>query len=298
MCIIGKAAAREEQLRGKARISKYIELQLFNEFDNLKGDVDSVFDIITSVEDVDVRIVHSPLVSGDDVNIEYLGNEEDRFKLTKTVELAAKLADYYNHGIKVIIHTAFLFEQYKKMPNLLNAIEDFISSGLKNHKGIVFCIENVHPCNISPSGDIYFRNGVFYDNIKLVKYLREKLNTTRIGTVLDTCHVLVTLRILEKVFGETYAERIKDINMQKFFVENRDYCEVLHLCDVKDLGFENGEHGVKFENDRLGELEEILSYYKKYMPQADITLEILEEDYVENKNFEDNFNLVRQMLEV
>ena len=237
------------------------------------------------------------MVSGDDVNIEYIGNDEDRFKLTKTVELAARLSEYYEHDVKVIIHTAFLYEQYKKMPHLLQMIEEFISNSLDKYEGIVFCIENVHPCNISPTGDIYFRNGVFFDNIKLVKYLREKLNTTRIGTVLDTCHTIVTLRILEKLFAETYAERIEGIDMERFFKENQEYCEVLHLCDVNDLGFARGEHGIKFEEDRIDALEEILECYKKYIPKADITIEILEEDYETSGNFEENYHLVKKIME-
>jgi sugar phosphate isomerase/epimerase len=194
------------------------------------------------------------------------------------------------------MHTAFLFEQYEKMPYLLDLIETFISEGLMKYERIIFCIENVIPCKVSNKGGVYFRNGVFFDNVKLVKYLREKLNTDRIGTVLDTCHMFVTLELLRRVFTEEYKHHVEDINMRKFFEENSKYCELIHLCDVKGLGYNKGEHGIKFEREDMFLLGKILQYYQEFDFRADITIEILEEDYIENHNFKDNYTLVKSLL--
>lgn len=297
MHIIGKSAIKIEDMIAKSRICQNIELQLFDEFDNFNDCVDELYDIISIITTTKVRVVHSPIIKGEDINLEFIENKEDLFRLEKSIELAGKLSEFYKHPVSVVIHTAFRYENYSKMPSLLNLIEDFISRSLSKYKNIIICLENVIPCKVSNEEELYFRNGCFFDNIKLVKYLREKLKTDRIGTVLDTCHMLISLDTINRIFEENeYIEFIKDFNMERFFKENKDYIKLIHLCDVKNLGYGRKEHGIKFEPERIYILSQIINLYVEYNYRCDITIEILEDDYIKNENFKDNYGLLKSLL--
>lgn len=296
MHIIAKSQILIPNILGKAKICKDIELQLFDEFDNFNDCVDDLYQTVINIPDINIRCVHSPLESGEDVNIEFLENEKDFFKLSKTVELAGRLSDYYNETIKIIMHSSFNYENYKKIPSLLKRIEDFVEKSLDKYKNIIICIENVIPCKFSKEKELFFRNGCLFDNIKLVKHLRTKLNTNRIGTVLDTCHMMITLQTLDNIFKDNYIDYIKEFDMEKFFIENKDYIQLIHLCDVKNLGYNKKEHGIKFESDRLYLMSNLIDLYLEYNYRCDITIEIIEDDYVINNNFKENYEILKTML--
>ena len=280
MKILAKSAIKKIDIYGKTKICKDIELQIFNEFNKFNDCVQSLYDLIIST-DADIHVVHSPLISGEDINIEFIENPEDNFRLSKTIELAGKLSDYYNHNIKIVFHTAFRFENYEKFPSILEKMEEFIENYLKEYNKIIFCIENVIPCKVTKDKKTYMRNGCLYDNVKLVKYLRNKLETDRIQTVLDTCHAMVSIEFLENAFSKNYKELFEEfnINLEQFFIENKDIIGLIHLCDVKNLGYKPKEHGIKFKYDRLFVFNYIMSMYEKYDYDCDITIEILRRLY-------------------
>lgn len=298
MYILAKSALKKEDIIAKSLICKDIELQLFNEFENDNDCVEQLYSMVTSIPDINIQAVHSPIIDGEDINIEFIDNATDYFRLFKTIELAGLLSNFYNHEIKVIIHTAFRFDNYKRMPYLLEKIEYFIKMCLQEYDKITICFENVVPCKFN-GDDLFLRNGCLFDNVKLAKYLKEKLNTNRIGTVLDTCHMLVTIRALKKLFKDGYLNKVKEINIERYFIENKEIIKLIHLCNVDHLGYNKGEHGILFRHngDDINLLSELINFYKEYQYRCDITIEIAESNYIENENFKNNYPLIKCLLE-
>ena len=135
--------------------------------------------------------------------------------------------------------------------------------------------------------------GIFYDNVKLANFLNEVFRTNRFGTVLDTAHILTTIRIYERIFSD-YEEIKEKFSIEKYFEKNKDVIKLIHLADLKNLGFRKGEHGVKFDNKE--DMKFFIDLYKKYEYDCDITIEITEKDYVKNENFENNFKMLNEIL--
>ena len=278
MYIIGKSIVNREQLLETIKHDRYIEIQLYSEFENFNDCVQDLFNEITSIDEVDVRCVHCPLIKGIDLNIEYVWDQDDYFMLERTVALASMLSVHYGHPVKVIFHTELSRRLYEKIPYLYEAIRNFVQYALNMPGQVDVCIENVIPFKIDKQGDVFFRNGVYDDNIELVKRLREDLATDRVKTVLDTCHMMVTMRTVEKMFvAETDAYNAK--SSEDFFKMNAPYIGLIHLADVIGLGTNRMTHGIAFEEERLHVMREFISYYVKYGYDCDITLEIQERNY-------------------
>ena len=288
MYIISKSAINREQLIETVRKCSKNEIQLFKEFENYNDCVDDLYNTIISVEGLDIRCVHSPLIKGIDLNIEYVWDQDDYFMLERTVVLASKLAVYYGHEVKVIFHTELSKRLYEKIPCLYEAIRNFVQYSLSLPGNLIICIENVIPFKITKDNDIFFRNGTINDNIVLVKQLREDLQTDRVRTVLDTCHMITTIRSIKKLFV-TENEILDYLNYEYYFQLNAPYIGLIHLCDVIGLGTNPMTHGIAFEEERLKVMEELMSYYKKYGYECDVTLEIQERDYTNKVNLESDF---------
>lgn len=287
MRIIGKSIIKESDLKGKANICKNIEVQLFKEFDDgLK--VDFLYNEIIKIEDVKVLVVHSPIIDGEDVNFEFMTNYKDSNRIMNSIILAGKLSKYYNEKVKVVIHSAFRYENYDKMPGLIDRVVEFFQEIFYRYPLVDFCIENVVPIKITRNGNFYLRNNCLYDGVDLVKRLNFYFSTNRFGTVLDTCHALITIRGLKNYFSD-YPEISKKFSLEEYFEVNKDYIKLIHLANVINLGYDKGTHGILFRDEDMPLMNEIMNYYKKYNYNCDITIEILEDDYVKNDNFRDNY---------
>lgn len=288
MRIIAKSIIREENLKGKSKICRNIEIQLFDEFDRQES-VKELYAKTISIPNVRILAVHSPIVNNEGVNIEFIGNDDDYKRIAKTIELAHMFSEYYNERIKVIIHSALDIELLTKIPDIYNNILRFFGVMLAKYPNVDFCIENVIPVNKSKTDEIYMRSNCLFDGIELVNKLNEIFKTDRFGTVLDTCHALTTIRGLQNYFKD-YPEITKQFSLEDFFVKNKDCVKLIHLANVINLGYDKGTHGILFKDDDLPLMQEILGYYKKYDYNCDITIEISENDYVLNENFKDNYN--------
>lgn len=290
MKILGKSAIKTEDLKGKARLDKYIEIQMLKEFESNNVDINKYYNEIVSIPEIDIIALHVPIISGNNINIEFIGNYMDRCRISNSIILAGKLSKHYNHKIKVVIHTAMKYEIYDKMPVLFENIVNFFEEYFYRYPLLDYCFENVVPLEIG--NDFKLRNGCLYDNVKLANRLNFCFSTDRFGTVLDTCHALVTERVFKNMLHD-YPELLKNISLENFFKENKETIKLIHLCDVTNLGFVKGTHGIKFEDINL--MEQIMDFYKKYNYDCDITIEITEKDYVKNDNFKDNLSSLKKI---
>ena len=297
MKIIGKSAPRDAELRSKIDCTKYIEIHL-NEKDI---DVQSMFEVITKQSKIDIQYVHSHLFSSrcvkniSSTNLEYLGDFYIKGYLEKAMELAQKLAEFYNHTIGVVVHTGFDYTKYEVMGGLLYGITSAVDELLNIYTNVYLCIENVPYVsgNLSSDLGVIFRSGGFDDNVKLCNYLREALphNSNRLFTVLDTCHALASVQIL-RVFNSN----IKDEEyMDKLFELNSKTAKLIHMADVKNFGIMKSNHGIVFDDDRKHIMQFFMSCYKKNNLTADITLEIQESDYSISDNFRHNSRMLKEI---
>lgn len=296
MYIIGKSAIKKIPLISKAQICPNIEIQLLNEYVGQNRCNRELLNVIKSVPDANILAIHTPIVNKLSLNIEEIESPNTYFNLMETVSLANMVGEYENKPIKVICHTAFSYPLYKAFPSILNRIELVVHKILSEYPRVTLCIENVIPCENNNNG-LIFRNGCLYDNVLLVKHLQELFsNSERIKTVLDTCHLVTTTRTLDLIFKNTYPDISNNISIESFFKENKDVIGLIHLADVKNLGLSNGEHGIKFEQERLSEMKTLIDLYYKYNYDCDITIEIVEDDYTINNNFKQNYEDLKSII--
>ena len=138
MNIIAKSRAEKEPLLGKARIHNKIEIQLFDDFDNGQ-DYRKAYEIITNVKEVDILCVHSPIIQGFNPNIEYIDNLNDNYRFEQTILLAGELSRFYNHNIKVVIHSAFNVDEFVKFPKVRDDIYYFFEKFFYRFPLLEFC---------------------------------------------------------------------------------------------------------------------------------------------------------------
>ena len=75
-----------------------------------------------------------------------------------------------------------------------------------------------------------------YAIISLLKYLREELNTKRIGTCLDTCHATISRKYMEAVYNEIGDIKCLDYFLESYFKRNKDYIYPMHKVVVMIQG--------------------------------------------------------------
>lgn len=287
MRIIGKSVVNEGDLRGKLAINGNIEIQLFREFD-YRVSIDELYKRTIAIPNIRVLAVHSPIIDGEDVNIEFVDNHDDYRRIMNTIALANKFAEYYNETVKVIIHSALESELFIKLPSVYDTVLRFFEKALIKYPLVDICIENVVPVKKSRIGDIYLRNNCLFDGVDLVKRLNGHFKTDRFGTVLNTCHALVTIRGFRNYFKE-YPDIAESFSLEDYFKKNKDCIKLIHLANVEDLGYNKGTHGILFKDEDMSLMNEIMDLYKKYEYDCDITIEILENDYIKNENYKDNY---------
>lgn len=296
MELVAKSAIDKKAIESKVRICKNIEIQLFEEFNDLNQDVDELVNIITSVKDINLIAIHAPLSQKiGDFAIEFIQNDYYNKIFFKTCELANKLGEFYNKTIKIVIHTTFDYKEYEIFYSILNDITKNIEIALKKYDKIIFCIENVTPF-FRRKNSFAFKNGVLDDNINLVKYLRETLKTDRIYTVLDTCHAWTTEEMVNRLLKDNYPEVSNLYNFERYFQINKDVIGLIHLADVIDIGFSEEKHGIKFSKDRYKRLHDVLYFYQKYQYNCPITIEIKEENYYINNNFKEMYDYLMPII--
>lgn len=285
MDIYAKSSLSKEQLDVKMKLgSDGVEIQLLSELVNGKlGDylkADSVFDL-DSFRDYPIKVIHCPLLYHyglSDVNIESFARRG--FDLLDQV---CYIANYFGrvqsgNKILVVIHSEMSLENMRVI-GLLEDVLKSVSYVLFKYPFIELAVENVTPLRKVYSDEIHLCNNFSFDNIELVKYLREVLGTNRIGTCLDTCHAMISRKYMEAIHEEIGDIEYPDYSLESYFDKNQEYVKLIHLSDAQGSGYGTGRHGVKFNDKNINKLRGIIDLYNRYDYSCPVTLEVNETDY-------------------
>jgi hypothetical protein len=260
-----------------------IEIQLLNFLSD--KDILDYFNNITKTKS-NIYVIHMPLIKEVDLNLEYFTYPKYKETFLRVCKLSQMLANYYKHDITIIIHNGSTLDFYEKIPKLLECIIDLFNNVLSKFKNISFAIENIIPFIIKDNNLIESTNGYLNENVIIAKYLNKVCIKKAFGTVLDTCHAMITIKLIKKLFDNKNYLDYDEYNLESFFHQNRDTIKVIHLSNVKEFGYNKFEHGTPFLDEDMDQLSKIVDLYKKYNYDCFVTIEVFEKDYLNRINFE------------
>jgi hypothetical protein len=299
MKILAKSAPIKEQILDKIdKGCDGIEIQLLKDFFEEEYNANYFFEKIKNIENLDVKVVHLPFCESKEFNLEFFEMHNYKKTFLKAVKLSQLLADFYKHNIIIVIHNGFKLEQYLKIPSLLYYIEELFDECLLRYPNVEYAFENILPFVLNKDRDPSSRNGFLYDNVDLAIYFNRRFSTNVFGTVVDTCHFMITERIFKSVFSEKYSDVVENISLEKIFEKNKDIIKLFHLANAKNLGYDFKEHGCSFkENNEDNEfLNNFFKLYEKYVDDAYITLEIIEDNYLDSKGYLETKNCIQKFI--
>ena len=286
-----KSALTREQLEARKSLKKSgIELQLLGDFEDNPLSTKEYIEILAEII-YDIKAVHVPLKKGEEiVEIQMLDNEKARSLFDRVCELSQAISDINGETILIVIHNRWDVSDFNLAKNSTESIVNYLRDILIKYPSIRIGIENVvafmnYTC--------MFTNGVMPNYVEVIKYLRKELNTDRVGTVLDTCHAIASLRILKLI--EDYEDISFSISLEDYFKANKDICFLVHLANVKGLGFNINTHGIGFEEDKEL-LIELVNMYNKYLSGVDITIEVGESDFIKCSTYRANYDMLVDII--
>lgn len=301
--IYAKSSLNAEHMLAKDIIgTDGIELQLLSEMVNSEGDYKNAedaydFDLLRRFN---IRAVHCPILKAfgmEDVCLESLCTEK-HFKLFEQVcYLANRAGEIHKHTVIVIIHSEMTLTDLR-MTGLWDNVLKYLKQILDDYPYVEIAIENVTPFRNCSNDQISLANNFLWDNIDMVRLLREQLSTERIGTVLDTCHVEISCKVMNSL-KSAFPDIVPDIeySMNKFFEMNKDVVKLFHFSRTVDNGYGKGKHGQPFDEDSQSTLMNYLELYYKYDYTVPITLEVAEMDYIKSEGYEMSYILMLECLD-
>jgi hypothetical protein len=234
------------------------------------------------VNEVPIVAVHTPLIKGDDANIEIFKN---RKTLIKTCNFARRIAETQNHSVMIICHLGtdpYLLKSLGAYDSLVFFMRDLVNT----YECLTFAVENVTPFSTGDQNNLAFRTVAYDSYPRFVKDVGHE----RVGTCLDTCHAMMTERLLTNVSNylchdaETFGNNTLNCDMEAFFKANQDTIKWIHLSNSKSHGLYE-DHGRPFEKEDADDLRKIMQLYKKYCYSCPITVEVREQDYADAVNY-------------
>lgn len=298
MKIVGKSGYNPHQLEDRySKGFKNIEIQLLPDFLDENLDINKHFEDIKN-SGLNVESIHVPLLpDSDDVNLEYLSKPVFYKAFLNYCKLSQMCAEYFEHDVIIVVHNNVSLAMYEQMPVLFNFIKDAFKLALEKYPNITFSLENLLVVLLRKN-DLQFRNCGFFEPVELAKYFNEYFNTNRFGTTLDICHMLSTLKSIENYKDEVYYKNFT-FTIEEFFKQNKDTITNIHLNNLKNYGFAKGDHGTTFDRNNSDDLEllkYIISLYKKYEYNCNITIEICEPDVNSNVYSQELKQLVEELF--
>lgn len=216
-----------------------------------------------------IEAVHMPLSNGIDMEIE---DVDGQYYFPYVCEFANEIARIQQRRVIVVIHLHTTISNLK-LYGLYDKVCKSLTAMAKKFPNVTIAVENTP----------YFFD-VPYSNVELV----ETIGLSNVGTCLDTCHAMMTERIIHDLSKDF---RCRKASLEGFFEKNKDVCKLIHLADCVDAGTGYGNnkgHGVSFDMstlDSIPVLKRIFSYYRYYDYKCNITLEVREDDFLNCVNF-------------
>ena len=291
MNIYGKSAATVEQLSiRKDRGFDRFELQLLAEMLSDDGilNAEDVYDL-AAVAQYNIYAVHAPLFPDGDMNLEHMIRGSGQKLLDQCFYIAEYMAKARMRDITLITHTRFSLRDYEKT-GLWHDLLGVIGTMLNKYPHVHIAIENVVPFVDIKHHDIRFSNNIKFDNVEIAKKLRMLLETERVGTVLDTCHAMMTKKYVGTCYQAVNDERypMENLSLDEYFKQNAETCKLIHCSNMRGNGMQVPEHGAPFlcENpEDVALLTQIMKSYIRYGYECPITLEVGEVDIMNPINY-------------
>lgn len=285
MEILAKSLINKKQLDAKIKDgTNKIEIQLLEDFIDENISIRELFQE-TLKSNVVIYNVHAPLTNEEDFNLEYFSQDLIKKIFLKCCELSQEYAYQYNREINIIVHNSFTLQMYKSIPLLLNEIISIFEKVIIKYPDVIISFENIIPFSLKKN--FYGRAGFLKENVDLANYFNNICSKPIFGTTLDICHALTTLKCFEMFKGEPMYDKY-NLNMEYFFMANKDTINNIHLCNLKNIGLGYMEHGTSFDISEFSDfkiLHHVIELYRKYEYNALMTLEVIEENYLNCKNF-------------
>ena len=157
--------------------------------------------------------------------------------------LAQNMHAMHGQDTIVVIHQELSLEQLTDT-GLTEGIESTFREMIDEFPNVKYALENQTIVTFD-KGNILVRQNYFDESPKLAMHLRKKLQSDKIGTVLDTCHVISSMRVLA-LLSQYGHEGYK--SMEMFFDVHKDNLFLLHLSSSVNFGF-NEDHATGFNSD-------------------------------------------------
>ena len=251
-----------------------------------------------------VEVVHVPCMENCQMmHMEHVFQHEDYSAIKNVFRLAQYCAEIWNHRVLIVIHCGLSMYDFMEFELFRKVLECRLEALLEEYPLVDMAIENVVAMEYKPDREEMPRlcNGVFLDIVEIVGYLREKFGE-RIGSVLDTCHAMMTEKYMtvwlkEASFypknGELLPQKI-DYSIENYFRMNRQICKLIHFNDFTENGYQVN-HGTPFTSQ--AKVDDLLGLYRKYHYDCPLTLEIREDDYENCVNFRSTKGLIVDNLQ-
>lgn len=141
---------------------------------------------------------------------ESLGTLKAKERLSLVSQLAQNVSDIHKEETIVVIHQELMVDQLIDF-ELMNGIVETMKEMIGRFPDVIYAFENMPVANLE-DGRIVARGSFYEDTPLLAEFLRNRLNTQRIGTVLYTCHMLTSLRVLASIsaFGKDVSVTMSD----------------------------------------------------------------------------------------
>lgn len=216
-----------------------------------------------------------------------MGSQFMKNRVRLASKLAANMHQMHGRQMIVVLHQELGLGHLVDF-GLIDGIADSFKALIDEFPMIDYVVENLTFINFD-TGMLVSRNSHFAEPVRLAEYLREKLQTERIGTVLDTCHLLATIRLHNLVAEGT---QIKPLEIEDYFHTYKDTLKLVHLANAFNYGI-GVDHGTTFATPQEQEtMVRILQGLKDIGFKNPITLEINEPD----SNCAERFSYMRKLL--
>lgn len=289
--IYAKSVLNHDQIQAKLNIGcDGIEIQLVGELFKDKDkhiyyDVNDVFNL-SEFDKYPIKCIHSPIYNGSEVLLERICDPEDQFLFEQIFKIVQHFGEVQDMQIPLIIHSETHYNALADIGNTWFNIRSTLEYLLDKYPNVNVLIENVTPVRgITKNGAVHLCNNHYLDNVEMAEILRKELNTTRVGTVLDTCHAMITAKYMGAIYTAALDVQYPDYSIEKYLEANKDYCGIIHLANFKGSGYGTGYHGTPFDKDSQYLLKRILTTYEDLEYTCPLTLEVFEYDYYKNDNY-------------
>lgn len=282
-----KCAPIYDELVVAAKYSNKIELQLLDAYDGTAAQQAFYLNLIKTIP-AEVLAVHTPLrkSTGGDTDLSYLHLPQVAYDFNRTCELASELASLYRKKVLVICHYGGAAESDPNLSLILRTLSD----ALHRYPDIKIGVENVVP--LVKNGTQWAGRPGTLDEVPRLLHLfwQEYGQTPRLGSVLDTCHAMVTQRFMRLCGGMEY-------DLTWYFCLFQDTLIHLHVANARDLGYGPGEHGCVFDVTRdAATLQEFASGYHRYGNGATMAIEVWEPNYLSRPHYQQTKEAVEVYL--